>query len=276
MAVSSVRTRRLGRALQQWREQREPRLTRADAATALEVSISTVQQWENGTRSPRLRDLRAYLQLLEVPQEHWDDLIDLTRGRRGETSWWTKDRVRPSLANVLSMEADASKQEWWSGTVIPGVVQTEAYARAVIEAAVPPLPDADLERLVQVRMRRQKELDGQELHIVLDEGAIRRVVGGPVVHAEQLHRLMELARSRLVTMQVLPYSSGQHGAMVGGFTLLSYADDPPVAYEERVTADLFTAGDDVRLFRLLFDSLRTEALPPSASVALISMVAEES
>lgn len=175
----------------------------------------------------------------------------------------------------VEMEATASKLQIYDVQTITGLLQTEDYARAVIEALREERADED----VMARMERQRILMGgaaPRLWVVVDEAVLRRPIGGPEVMHEQLRRLTELTSNKRVVLQVLPFSSGAHACMNGALTVLSFDEGPDVAYVEGPgSGQLVSEPEQVERCQLRYDLLRATALSPRESMALIRRVMEE-
>ncbi|MFC7276178.1 DUF5753 domain-containing protein [Paractinoplanes rhizophilus] len=163
---------------------------------------------------------------------------------------------------------------------MPGLLQTEDYARAVIGGVVQGISGEDLQRRVDVRLQRQSVLHRpapMQLHAVMDEAAIRRVVGGPAVMRAQLERLAQAAASRHIRLQVVPFGVGAHPGMPGSFIVMNFADpfDAPLVYVDSMAGDLFLeAEEDVRRFEATFDRIATDALSPAQTKKLIQEAAK--
>jgi hypothetical protein len=163
--------------------------------------------------------------------------------------------------------------------VVPGLLQTEEYARHMSRGGPRELDRDDIDRRVQVRMERQRILvreDRPRLWAVVDEAVIRRVVGGPEVMREQLHHLVECAEQGKTTLQVVPFSAGAHAGTTGPFIILDFPEpaDPAVVYVETLAGDIYLeARADVDRYTLAFDRLLAAALHPDDSVRLVQQVA---
>ncbi|WP_329597880.1 helix-turn-helix domain-containing protein [Streptomyces pseudovenezuelae] len=167
----------------------------------------------------------------------------------------------------------------YAAHVVPGLLQTEPYARAVLSVGLTLGSEEQLEERVAVRMVRQKRLrthDRPELCVVLDEAVIRRPVGGQAVMCEQLERLLESVRDRHITVQVLRFDQGEHDVMGGSLTVLAMPDGSEIAYTEGAHyGQLIEDPDEVRRYSLAYDRLRAEALPPLMSLDMIRSVLED-
>ncbi len=279
MAVNpspTVRRKRLGTELRRLREQ--ACLTCGSVGQRLDCSGTRISRIETGRISVRPGDVRELLEVYGVAGEAADVLVELAREARRKGWWHRFGPVMPSwLEPYLGLEAEAARLRDFQSMVLPGLVQTEDYTRAILRAA----PGAegrasDIEPQVALRMERQTVLDGAappELRLVLSEGALRVQVGGPEVMRAQLRKLAEVARRSQVTLQVLPAGAAAHVQAVGPFTILDFADpaDPPVVYTEHLTGSLVLDDPgEVRAYTAVFERLRAEALDPGPSLDLIA------
>ncbi|WP_405019049.1 DUF5753 domain-containing protein [Kitasatospora sp. NBC_00070] len=179
----------------------------------------------------------------------------------------------------MELEARATVIHNYTGSLIPGLLQTEAYAHSVFRKGRPRDSMETTAEKVQARLKRQLILGRPTaplLWSVIDEAALRRMVGGPAVMAEQLAHLVRAAQSPDIEIQVLPYSSGAHGTMEGGLIILGFSDDPDVAYaESSLAGHLADDPQSVSECADSYDRVRADALSPEASVALIRNVMKE-
>ncbi|MBP2705138.1 helix-turn-helix domain-containing protein [Microbispora sp. RL4-1S] len=272
----TVRLRRLSAELTRLR--REAGYTREDVAQRLRMAASTVYRIETGQARPQGRTMRDLLDLYEVDGSEREALLGLAReaGRRG---WWhAYGDVLPGP--YVGLEAEAASVRNYEPLLVPGLLETESYARAVVGAALVNDP-AEVERRIAVRMERQRRLTGPdalELWVVLDEAALRRPVGGPPVMAEQLRRLREAAVQPNVTLQVLPFDSGAYLGMGTPLAILAFPDarDPDVVFLENMGGELYLeAPDEVNAYVQVFDHLRAAALGPEKSLEKIDSVEKE-
>ena len=270
----TVRERRLARSLRQLRE--GANLTIEEVAEKLEISPSTVSRMETAQVGVRPRDLGFLLDMYEVGGPERDQLLQIARERR-QQRWWQEYADLPNIA-VAGLEDDASTIVQFSALLVPGLLQTEAYARAVLEAIRLDAKPVDIERRLQLRIHRQALLTSEhppEYWVVLDEAALRREVGGPAVMAEQLGRLIEVAKLPNVTLQVLPFTSGEHPGLDGDFTILHYREsaDPDVVYIENTGGDMYLEEREVtRRYNKLFDHLRAAAQNPGESIRTLGSI----
>jgi hypothetical protein len=181
----------------------------------------------------------------------------------------------------VGLEEEASEIRTYEPELIPGLLQTEGYSRAVVLADVEVPPDDEVEQSIAVRMRRQERLQGEDapkMWVVLNEAALRREVGGPETMREQLRHLIEVSRPNKVVIQVLSYGAGAHPAMDGSFVILRFPEpaDPDVAYVQYRRGSLYLEEpSDVGAYAEVFDHLRARALGPDESRALIGRMADQ-
>jgi hypothetical protein len=197
----------------------------------------------------------------------------LARGA-GVRGWWSAfSEAESSYQALIGLEAEATALDCYSGLVLHGFLQTEEYARHIIGRR-PVSPPREVDRLTEIRLRRQRRLDGPdplEFRAVLDEAAIRRQVGGPDVMRAQLRHLVEVSDRPNVALQVLPFSAGAHPATSGSFIILRFPfTEDDVVYVELMYSSLFVEQEiDVFKYGLALDELREKALDPEASLGFI-------
>jgi transcriptional regulator with XRE-family HTH domain len=179
----------------------------------------------------------------------------------------------------VEREREATSIREFNALAVPGLLQTEDYARALFRACKPTDNDDEIGQQVAARVERQQILDRPKppmLWAVVDEGVLRRPVGGAVVFHDQLGHLAELGKRRGVVFQVMPFSAGAHAGLLGEFILLGLSGGRDIAYTETVeSARLIEQRDEVAAFDLVFDMIRAVALPPEASMDLIVRAQEE-
>jgi transcriptional regulator with XRE-family HTH domain len=273
-SARAVPQRRLARTLRRHRER--VGFTLDEVASQLDLSPSTLSRIETAQVRVRTSDLRQLLEIYKVTGAQRDQLLQLARER--PELWWNQYK-HPGVA-LASVEWGAATILQHSLQLVPGLLQTEAYAREVLRA-IPSYAAIDIERRVEFRMKRQElltEAQAPRLWIVLDEAVLRRPVGGRQVMDEQLQRLIDVASPPKVTIQVLPFSVGVHAGLDGEFTILSYDDpaDPDVVYLETSAGESFEESAAVtRRFNAIFDELRAAALNPAESIRTLANVQQE-
>ncbi|MDX6742874.1 helix-turn-helix transcriptional regulator [Actinocorallia sp. A-T 12471] len=271
----TVRGRRLARELRRLRENQG--LTLQDVADRLGWSRATVSRLETGQTRPR--DVAELLDLYGVASPDRDALLTLSREAR-QMGWWTA-YVDVFSGSYVGLEDESSEIRNWDSQLVHGLLQTEDYARAVITAGRFLPSKADIDRRIHARKQRQALLDREDaphLHVILDESAVRRPIGGDSVIREQLLALVTAADRPNVTIQVMPYSSGAHAGLDGRFTILSFQDpaDPDIAYVEGTMGDVYVeSAEAITQHRTRFERIEDEALSPAESVRLLAEAAKE-
>ncbi|WP_182873851.1 helix-turn-helix domain-containing protein [Microbispora sp. H10670] len=272
-ASPTVRLRRLARELRRLRE--NSGLSPEAAAVRLGWSRSKVSRIETGRTRATPADVADTCDLYGVSSEARAGLIQLAKDAR-QRGWWTA-YADVFTGSYVGLEDEAALIRQWEVQLVPGLLQIEDYARSVITAGRPGKPDPDnVHRRVMARMARRTLLsrsDAPELYAVMDEGVIRRPIGGNRVMCDQLEALLNAARRPNVTIRILPYSAGEHAGLEGAFTVLSFAEeeDPDVAYVEGTAGDVYVESTDhVDRYRSAFEQICDAALPTEESLKLIS------
>lgn len=277
----TVRRRRLGTELRKLRDSGGYKLE--EAAALLGVAPSTLSRIETGKAPTKSSYLNQLLEMYGVSDPGQRKLlVDMAREGHRKGWWAAYDDVLPSGLDVyVGLEAEASGLRSYEISVVHGLLQTPEYARAILRATGPRHTETQLDRLVDLRMQRQRRLDEEpaiDLWVILDEAVIRRIVGGASVMRRQLVHLLALAGGPGVTLQVLPFDSGAHPGHDGAFAILEFPErtDADVAYVESAAGALYLEKDrDVKRRAEAFDWLRAAALAPSASLDLISAAARD-
>lgn len=271
----TVRRRELGALLREMRQ--EAGLTVQQVAGRLLVAPSSISRLETGQRGASLRDIRDLCDLYGVTDAAVRERLNgLAReGRR--QAWWQGYDL--PYATYVGLEAEAVAISDFEPGVVPGLLQTPEYSRALHEAAMPRLSPAGIDQRVETRRNRQAILTRTDsppprLHAILDESVLRRVVGSPAVMAAQLDRLTALCELPNVTVQVLGYGAGAHPALDSTFILLYFAPPvPAVVYVEGLLGQKYLdQAADVERYEGVFGRLRELALDPQASLSLIASV----
>jgi transcriptional regulator with XRE-family HTH domain len=268
------RRRRLGAELRRLRE--EAGLTIDQVAEALECSPSKVSRIETGQVSATPRDVRDMLGLYQVPDSQREAMVQIAREAR-QPGWWQKFvDVPDGVPAYVGLETAATSIDIYMSVIVPALLQTADYARAVIGAVRPDLPRAEIDRRVELRLRRQALLDQDRppaLRVLLDDTVLRRPVGGEEVMAAQRRRLLEDAARPAVTLQVLPTEAGVHAGMDGPFTIFGFpapAERDVVALDSAADALYLEGAEDVARYRRVFGLLLPAALTPEASAGRIA------
>jgi transcriptional regulator with XRE-family HTH domain len=276
----TVRRRRLALELRRLRE--AAKLTCEEVADHLECSASKISRVETGRVSVSPRDVRDMLELYGVPGAQRESLVQLARDSR-QKGWWHaySDTMQPQMATYVGLESAASEIRIYEVSLIPGLLQTEDYARAVIRAGMVNSPAEDIERRVSLLMARQPAVvreDPPKVWAVLDEAALRRRVGGSGLMRLQLEHLLAQAALPNVAVQVIPFGGGAHPAMGRPFIILVFPErvDTDVVYLEDLTSALYLEDvAEVDRYNVFFNHLRATALSFDDSAALITSVLKE-
>src|SRR5262249_47635501 len=274
----TLRGRRL--AMELLRRREATGMSREEVARQLEWSTSTIFRIETGRSRPQPGNVRILLELYGVTGAERDGLIQLTREAR-QPGWWHSFRdVLPNPYEVyIGLEAGAASIRNFEPIVVPGLLQTEDYARATFRNGPRELDPDEVQRRVEVRLARQEILardDRPRLWAVVDEAVIHRAVGGVGVMRKQLQHLAECAQQGKTTIQVVPYRAGAHAGTTGPFVILDFQEptDPAVVYVETLAGDIYleerSEGDR---YTLAFERLLAAALHPDDSVQLIERLA---
>lgn len=267
----TVRRRRIARELRQLRERNG--LTLDQAARQLDMSKSNLSRIENAQIGIKPRDVRAALALYQVSNDDAEALIEIARGAQQRGWWHNYGDVLPEWFEFyVGLEAEASVMRTYEAESVPGLMQTEAYARAMFLLTA---GDADIDRKVAARIQRQEILRQEEpvtLSAVLNEAVLMRPVGGPHVMSEQLEQLADLAKLPNVTIQVLPMAAGGHPAMTTPYVILSFKDAPDesIVYLENLTnGQALEEPEHVGGYTMVHEKLCSMALGPDDSIALL-------
>jgi len=276
----TVRLRRLAAELRRLRS--AAGLSREQVEAETGVNEGTLYRLETARARPQRRTLIALLDLYHVNGALKDDLIDIARTADGQG--WLRpyhSELPEEYAAYISFESEARAVRNYESLFIPGLLQTEDYARSVISGTLPMASQTEVEQRVRARLERQELLHRDnplELWAIVDEAAIRRLVGGWAVMRAQLAHLLEAADQPNVTLQVIPYDVGAHPGMPGSFVYMEFAEpgDPELVYVDTLAGDLFLEADaDLRRYSQMFDHLRAAALSPAQTAGMISTVMAE-
>ena len=268
--------RQLARRLRQLRE--DAGLTQEEAAPELDWSTSKLGRIENAQQGVDVHGVRSMLDLYDVGGAQWTEIIEMVREARKKGQWHTYGRRDQGY---LGLETDATVVHNYQLAHVPGLLQTEDYMRTLFSNSRRRPTRAEIDRDVRVRLLRQRRLTEHpalELVSIVDESALRRPVGGIEVMRAQLQQMVARATLPSVCLQVLPISLGVHSGMDNSFTVLGFGDpdEPEIAYiEHTVNALHLHKQADVNACKLVFDRLRSEALSPCDSAALVKRLAAD-
>ncbi|MER5663505.1 helix-turn-helix domain-containing protein [Streptomyces mirabilis] len=243
-------------------------LSQDELGQPLFVSGSFIGQLEAGTRRMHLEYARQI-----------DEILGANGFFERNCKALAKSRYPDHFAEAAEAEAIATAIREYAALLIPGLLQTEGYARAVFRAYQPTATEDVIDELVAARLERARLLADPTtplLWAVLDEAVLRRKVGGTAVMTEALRHVATLAQQHRVIVQVLPFGAGAHAAMQGTIKLMSFEDAPPLAYLQGPnTGRLEDDPATVTRHELTYDLLGATALSPRESLALIESVAED-
>ncbi|MEU4168765.1 helix-turn-helix transcriptional regulator [Streptomyces sp. NPDC026665] len=279
----AVRRRKLGAELRALRA--GTGLTSGEAAHLLGWHQSKVSRIETGTSGVKPVDVERLLHAYGVEDPELRRLLVVLAGSEvnGRHHWWHAYRgvIPPEYRDFISLESGASAMRTLETSVVPGLLQTPEYARAVTRAAVDGLEESKLDALVEVRLARQDVLRSDpplELSAVLDEAVLRREVGGADVMARQLRRLREAAVLPQVRLQVLPFAAGAHIGVTGPFVIFSFPNtaDLDVVVLDHLTSSLYLERkEDLQAYAEAFNALQFHALSPEDSLDYIAAMGDD-
>src|SRR5690242_21265242 len=258
-------------------------ITPDQAAYEIRASRSKISRMENGLVRFKERDVTDLLTLYGITDEQIRGRL-VTLARQANTpGWWSKygDIMADWFESYLGLETAASVIRTFELQFVHGLFQTEDYARAVTLLGHTAAPADEIDRRVSLRLKRQDLLTSTnppQVWSVLDEGALRRPVGGRQVMRAQLSRLAEVTRLRHVTIQVVPFDRGGHAAAGGSVTVLRFSepDGPDVGYREHLTSALYLdKREDVDHYLEVMNHLSTEALTPAQTVKFITELTQD-
>ncbi|NEA24109.1 helix-turn-helix domain-containing protein [Actinomadura bangladeshensis] len=274
----TMRSRKLGAMLRELRESRDLNLQKA--ARLLNRTPSSLSKLETGKRGIRRPALEHMLDRYELHDpDQRKALYDLAR-HATDKGWWHRyeGKLSPSMLDYISLEAEATSIRDFQLHLIPGLLQTDEYARAVIASGISQGKAPDVDGLAEIRMRRQQVLFGDRaphLWAIVSEGALRQQFGGSEVMKAQLMRLIELSELPNVTLQVLAFSAGAHPGHNGSFATLTTNELSVVVVENLTSGWYLEDVDDVRRHNVVFDHLRAVALSPTDTRSLLERLVSE-
>jgi transcriptional regulator with XRE-family HTH domain len=245
-------------------------LSQEQLGRRLGFSGDLVGKIETGERKPKPELVAACDEAFPAANGLFGRIYDLARRSSGVPAWFQE---------WYEAEREAVSVSWWEPMLVPGLVQTADYARALFQAWRSADTDDELDQLIDARMARQLILDRPKppmLWIVIDEAVLHRCIGSPEITRDQLLRLADLAQRPKVTIQVVPGEVGAHVGLLGAFAIATFDHAPAIVYMESPDQGQTTDKHaTVAAISLTFDTLRAEALPRGASRDLILKVAEQ-
>ncbi|MDQ0778372.1 transcriptional regulator with XRE-family HTH domain [Streptomyces aurantiacus] len=284
LVPQSVYRRQLAARLRELRD--AAGLTLTEVAEQIEINQGSLSRIETGERGTTPVLVRALLDCygVEDPAQR-ADVLDLVRAdKEQQKPWWRKYSTVLTATRYdgyLALEAGAVSMANYQPMLVPGLLQTEDYARAVISQMRMELTPPQVESLVKVRMERQNSRLGSEqpakLWAILDEAVLRRTIGSAEVMRDQLRKLTEASEQPNITVQLLPFELGAHPGLYGPFVILTFSDPTPklVWLENPKNSVYLEAADDVDNYTEIFDQLRACALGPSETRIRIARISKE-
>jgi transcriptional regulator with XRE-family HTH domain len=269
----TIRRRELGAMLRALRQKQG--LTVEQVAERLLCSPSKVSRMETGQRGATLRDVRDLARIYGLTdQDKIDNLMNLARAGK-EQGWWQGYNL--DFATYVGLEEAAVSLSFYMPMLIPGLLQTPGYVRALHEADIQNYTAERVDEAVEVRLKRQQILTRDpplQLSVVLDEAVLHRAVGGPAVMAEQLDRLITAGNLPNVTINVIPFAVGAHPAMDSLFEILDFGSTAPqVVYVEGLMGYIYLdRAQDISRYAQVFDRLRALAMTSEESAGLIAKI----
>ena len=258
-------------------------ISREQAGEAIRASEWKIHRLENGQVSYKERDLVDLLALYGVTDPDEVAAFVATAQEANAPGWWFQygDLLPQWFRAYVDLESAATLIRTYEGQFVPGLLQTEAYMRAVIGGAYLGEAPEEVERRVMLRLARQEVLEGPEsprLWAVIDEAALRRPVGGREVMREQLEWLVDATRLPNVTLQILPLGTGAHPALIGSFSILRFADQelPDVVYVEHLTSAVYlTKRDDVDQYLHVMETICVRSPSADQTVGLLGEILKQ-
>ncbi|GAA3879776.1 helix-turn-helix transcriptional regulator [Saccharothrix violaceirubra] len=279
-SMPTVRLRRLATQLRRLREGAD--LTREEVAERTNINAATLYRIETAKSRPQTRTLLTLLDLYDTPADEQERLKTLSKEsvKPGWIRPW-HESLAEEYTTYISFEDEAQGMRNYSGLFMPGLLQTEDYARAVIGGVLHSATTEQIEDRVRTRMERRAVLTKERpLHLwaVIDEAALRREIGGREVMHAQLEHLRQTAMVATVKIQIIPFSSGSHPGMPGQFVVMEFEDpmDADLIYVDGQAGEtLLESETDIKRFRSDFDHLVAVAMSPNDSSAFIAEIASE-
>jgi transcriptional regulator with XRE-family HTH domain len=247
-----------------------------EVADNIGMSKSTLSRIENGLVGIKLPVLRALLGEYGVDAENRALLEQLSR-EAAQRGWWQVAGPTDPFKTLVGLEAEATWINYFGPTLIIGLLQTEAYARALLEAVLFDASEEEIDLAVQLRLRRRERLEHLQLGLILSEEGLMRPVGGATVMVEQIEQLLEASADRGVDFQVLGREAGEHVGLAGGFQIIGLNPSAPEAvYVEGARWDAcIEEPDQLLVYTRSFEKLRALALGPNDSRARLRQIAKD-
>lgn len=259
-------------------------LTVAEASVLMEISPSTVSRIENGDDRAKFRSalVRHWMTVLHATEDEAALLVEMTsqtNNLNGRGAWWHDPGLSKDFSLFVRLEVEAATFREYEPELVPGLLQTRAYAEAVFRSGQ---PEEEVQRRTGIRVKRQALLTAEqrpELDMILNEAVLRRPVGGPKVMAEQLGHLLKVMDEGVASVRVLPFVAGAYTGMGSAFTLLLFptsASEPPLVYVDTYTESMGSnEATTIGSYRAAWDELDAKALNRSQSREMIYQAMRE-
>ncbi|TQN30889.1 helix-turn-helix protein [Haloactinospora alba] len=275
----TVRRMLLGSELRKYRDARG--VSRADAGHHIRGSESKISRMELGRVGFKRRDVEDLLRFYGVTDASLINTMGKIAEDTNKPGWWQEyGEALPNWFQVyVGLEEAATRIRVYEAQFVPGLLQTECYARNVIKGGSVP-PDPKAEDRLKVRLRRQQHLEdsGVKFWAILDEAAVRRPIGGKECMQEQLERLIELCDRQNITLQIVPFTAGAHAAEAGSFTILRYPEFKlsDIIYLEQLTGSLcLDKRSDIDAYTMAMERLSVIARPPAETKGILREMIED-
>ncbi|MFI2672473.1 helix-turn-helix domain-containing protein [Streptomyces albidoflavus] len=260
-------------------------LTSTQVVRKLICSPSKLTRLETGENAVvETADVMALCEIYGATPEKRELLLGYAAVTKTKKDWWQSPEYRPAINPTfkayLGLEATAQALHTYHSEYVPGLLQSEGYARAIYQRAPGALSPDEVERMVAVRMNRQEAMHRPEgslkLAVIINESVIRRQVGGPAGMRAQIEHLIERASHPAVRVQIVPFRVGIHAGMNGAFTLLKFEDALPIVYLENLgAASVVRKRGDVAQYEEAFTDLQMVAMGPEESLGMIKEAIKE-
>ncbi|MFE7271294.1 helix-turn-helix transcriptional regulator [Streptomyces sp. NPDC057623] len=270
----TVRSRRLGTALKQYRQ--AAKLDQPQAAEIIASSQARISRVESGHATPRVIEVRLLLDAYGITDSEVRDKLEELAKHSKNRGWWLEhaEHLRPDYVDHIALEDDATHIREWQPIMVPGLLQTPAYAEAVVAASPHYIEPERAAELVKVRMGRQAKIEegGASYTAILWEAVLTQPLVSVEIHREQLSAILEVGKRKNVTVQVLPVSAGVLAGYSCAFYSFSFDEEPTVeavAMDNLRGTSVLEGAEDLAAYANTFDLLRSSALTPDASAKLI-------
>ncbi|MCX5421573.1 helix-turn-helix transcriptional regulator [Streptomyces sp. NBC_00078] len=270
----TVRSRRLGTALRQYRQ--DAKLDQPQAAEVIASSQARISRVESGHATPRVIEVRLLLDAYGVKDPEVRAKLEELAKHSKNRGWWLEhaEHLRPDYVDHIALEDDATYIREWQPVMVPGLLQTPAYAEAVIAHGPNYMEPERAAQLVKVRVGRQAKIEegGASYTAILWEAVLAQPLVSVEIHREQLSAILEVGKRKNVTVQVLPVSAGILAGYSSAFYSFSFDDEPTVeavAMDNLRGTSVLEGAEDLATYANAFDLLRSSALTPDASAKLI-------